>query len=237
MNKSQALRAIQQIPLVRRAVVSLSESGVLGSAKEGRLGVDTLGHREYVGGNWEQVGEHQLAFMKRRGLQPQHVLADVACGALRGGAKFIAYLDPGNYLGIEKEAALVKRGIDVELPSELHEEKSPEIVVSPSFEFHLFSKAPDYSLAHSLFSHLNLDEIALCLQNLRAIVSPGSEFYASFFRSKSESPNYQTSHAHRSFLYTTQQMSGMGVETGWAADFLGGWGHDGGQVMMRYVAH
>jgi hypothetical protein len=66
-------------------------------------------HRGYVGGKWDEIGKLQSDFMVARGLAPEHVFLDVACGSLRGGVQFIKYLDPGNYVGVEKEHTLVQR--------------------------------------------------------------------------------------------------------------------------------
>src|ERR1700751_5555007 len=104
---------------------------------------------------WERRGQLQFDFLVSRGLRPEHVLLDIACGALRGGVHFIRYLDPGNYLGIEKEAALIRRALAKELPRDVRAEKRPELVVSGDFEFERFSKRANFALAQSLFTHLN----------------------------------------------------------------------------------
>src|ERR1700678_1283527 len=53
---------------------------------DGALGLNLLGHREYVGGLWEVIGKLQFDFLISRGLKPEHVFLDIACGPLRGGA-------------------------------------------------------------------------------------------------------------------------------------------------------
>lgn len=57
------------------------------------------GPRGYVGGLWHELGELQFRFLVDQGLRPEHVLLDIACGSLRGGVRFVPYLNPGNYLG------------------------------------------------------------------------------------------------------------------------------------------
>jgi hypothetical protein len=42
------------------------------------------GHRESVGGLWDEIGCPQLDFLVEQGLRPHDVLLDVACGSLRG---------------------------------------------------------------------------------------------------------------------------------------------------------
>ena len=53
-------------------------------------------HRELIGGMWEEMGPHQLAFLKGQGLQPHHRLMDIGCGALRLGTLAVDYLERGD---------------------------------------------------------------------------------------------------------------------------------------------
>ena len=74
--------------------------------------MESLDHRAYVGGLWEEIGRLQFEFLLRQGLAPSDCFLDIACGSLRWGVHFINYLDPGNYLGIEKQRRLVELGIE-----------------------------------------------------------------------------------------------------------------------------
>lgn len=110
---------------------------------EGPLGIWLAGHRHYVGGLWDDIGNLQFEFLKSRGLKPHHVLLDIACGSLRAGSHFIPYLNCGNYLGLDKERRLIKLGLEREVQRKLVNEKAPQFVVSDSFEFAKFGKRPD----------------------------------------------------------------------------------------------
>lgn len=164
----------------RRRLLNRLAGGLGWTLSDGRVGVGVLGHREYVGGMWDEIGKLQFDFMVERGLTPEHVFLDIACGSLRGGVYFIRYLDRGNYLGIDKERALIRRGLSTELPPQVRAEKCPEFVVSDAFAFDRLSKRPDFSLAQSLFSHLTAAEVQCCLANLRTAVVPGHRLYATF---------------------------------------------------------
>jgi SAM-dependent methyltransferase len=210
---------------------------VLGARRwmlEGRAGVGVLGHRAYIGGRWEEIGRMQFEFMLERGLRPEHVLLDVACGALRGGVHFIEYLSPGHYLGIDKERSLIRRGLAKELPAQVREEKRPEFVISSSFEFERFSKRPDFAIAQSLFSHLTASDIERCLSKLRPFVAPGHEFYATFLAGDS-ARNPSRSHPQRLFRYEPSELAAMGDRHAWRCEYIGDWGHPRGQVMMRLL--
>ncbi len=197
--------------------------------------LDSLSHREYVGGMWDEIGKLQFDFMVADGLMPSHCFCDVACGSFRGGIHFIRYLEPGNYLGIEKEQQLVDKGVEEEIGEAIFEEKKPEIVISDSFEFARFSKVPDYSLAISLFTHLVPDDIILCLAHLREFVNPGHLFFATFFDEPS-ADNPEESHSNIKFAYPRAEMERSGRDNGWNAHYIGDWKHPRGQLMMKYEA-
>jgi hypothetical protein len=189
-------------------------------AMEGNMGVRMVGHRAYIGGRWEEWGRVEFEFMLSRGLRPEHVLLDIACGALRAGVHFIPYLDAGNYLGIEKERELIRRGLSRELPAEVREQKRPELLVSSTFEFERLSKQADYALAWSLFTHLTPSDLETCLRRLRASVGPEHQFYATFAPGESER-NAARSHAHAAFYYSREELGAMGERTGWHGEYIG----------------
>jgi hypothetical protein len=224
------MRSFKQA-LVRRLQESLNESV---SEESGSVLVDGDGHRDYVGGMWEALGTLQFRFLVDQGLEPQHVLLDVACGALRGGVRFIPYLERGHYLGIEMHQKLIQAGIEKELGQKLHVLKKPEFVVSDKFEFSRFSRQPDFAIAQSLFSHLTAQDIMLCLKNLRAVARPGMKFYASFFESERQEKNAARSEPRGKFLYTRDQMGQFGAATGWSSRYIGDWRHPRDQKMFEY---
>jgi hypothetical protein len=189
-------------------------------ALEGKWGIRMVGHRAYIGGRWDEWGQVEFDFMVAHGLEPQHVLLDIACGALRAGVHFIPYLDVGNYLGVEKERALVRRGLTKELPREVREEKRPELLLTDKFEFERLSKQADFALAWSLFTHLTPEDLELCLAKLRAYVGPEHRFFASFAPGDSER-NASRSHAHAAFYYAPQELEVMGERNGWRCHHIG----------------
>jgi len=193
-----------------------------------------LGLRTYVGGLCEEIGKLQLDFLVGEGLLPQHYLLDIACGSLREGVHFIAYLEPWHYLGIEKEKVLVHAGIEKELGPELNAEKRPTFVISSNFEFHKFGVRPDYALAQSLFTHLTPALIDGCFDKLRETIAPTGAFYATFNEAPSEVVNPDKPHDHDSFWYTRRQMLEFGDRHGWLGEYIGDWHHPRNQKMIRY---
>jgi SAM-dependent methyltransferase len=206
-----------------------------GIIPEGKVGLKVLGYKNYVGGRWEEIGKLQFDFLVSQGLKPCNTFLDIGCGALRGGKRFIEYLNKGNYLGIDKEKDLIKTGIEKVLGDELYREKNPEFVISDSFEFGKFSKKPEYALALSLFTHLTSKDITLCLSKLRKLVNLGHVFYATFFEGESEK-NPLKSHSLDHFDYFKEEMVAFGKTTGWDSEYIGNWNHPRKQMMIKYIA-
>ena len=163
------------------------------------------------------------------------MLCDVGCGSLRGGRRFIEYLDRGNYLGLEGEEDLVELGLRHELDPTVREEKAPEFVISYGFEFRRFSKSPSHALAVSVFSHLNESDIRRCLENLADHATGPCRFYATYFESERTRPNFRESHPQLAFYHTREKMHGLGRDAGWTTTFLDDWASPSGQLMMRFA--
>lgn len=222
-----------------RAILNekMNEKTAAAIPPEGIETINAIGHRDYVGGLWEEVGQLQFNFLVAQGLKPEHTLLDIACGSLRGGVHFINYLNPGNYLGLDKEQELINRGIEHELGNAQQAEKQPEFVISDCFEFDHFSKVPDYAIAQSLFTHLVEADIKACLKNLKAFAGDKSlTFFATFFECETpQKGELDTSHSHAKFEYTRAQMEQFGKETGWQVEYIGDWNHPRGQKVARFV--
>lgn len=201
---------------------------------EGESGIQKIGHRNYVGGMWDEIGSMQFDFLVMQGLKPQHRLLDIACGALRLGVKAIPYLEPGHYLGIEKEATLVKAGLEVELDPAVRAEKRPNIVVSDAFEFERLGAKADYAMAQSLFSHFPPGLIGQCFSKLRPHMAEGSVFFATYFETQSPIRNPDVPHDHGFFAYTRSEMCGFGEANGFEAEYIGDWKHPREQVIVAY---
>lgn len=201
---------------------------------QGQEGITTLGHRDYVGGLWDEMGRHQFEFLLAEGLQPNHYLLDIACGSLRAGVHIIPYLDNGHYLGIDKEEGLIKAGVEHELGLELRELKKPQFVVSSNFEFEKFGVQPHYAIAQSLFTHIPMSLIDICFKKCRQCIRDDGFFYATFFQADQEIDNPSQPHDHAFFAYTRQRMERFGTDNGWVAEYIGDWNHPRDQVMVRF---
>jgi SAM-dependent methyltransferase len=205
---------------------------------EGVEGVRKLGHRGYVGKQWDEPGVRQFEFMKRRGLTEDSVLLDLGCGSLRGGVHFIPFLKPGHYLGIDKESSLIAAGTEKELGHGQLIERRPELVVSDAFEFERFSKVADLAVSISLFSHLNRRDARCALTRLAAWAGSGLRLYATFFVAEDgpKRRNPPASHAHATFRYTEEEIRTFGAAAGFSVRHCEAW-HDplANQKMFEFV--
>jgi SAM-dependent methyltransferase len=197
-------------------------------------------HRNLVGGLWEEVGELQLRFLESRGLQACHSLADIGCGALRGGLHFIRFLEPDKYCGLDINASLIAAGQkEIEAAGIWH--KKPNLLVDDQFDLRRFQRTFDYGIAVSLLTHLYLNHIARCFRRIADVMHPGSKFFCSFFESPTEACVDQVFHPiggyttyfdsdpfHQSFVELRDLASHCGLK----ATYIGEWGHPRDQRML-----
>lgn len=207
--------------------------GAADSRPVGAEGVTQLGHREYVGGRWDEIGRLQFEFLRAHGLRPEHVLLDVACGSLRAGVWLIPYLNANHYWGLEKEQELVDAGLSRELPSQVRESKSPRFLINAEFDVAGMDRHADFIWIHSLFTHLPLDVIEHCLMRLKLAATRETKCYATFFETLTERENLSTSHDHETFFYTREELSACARRAGWTVIYIGEWGHPRGQRIVQ----
>lgn len=204
----------------------------------------TDAHREKVGGLWDEVGALQMAFLRSEGLRPQDALLDVGCGCLRGGVHLVAYLEPGRYYGIDRDAQLVRAGLEIELPrAGLAGRLSPDhLLVDDAFEVGRLGATFDVAWAQSLFTHLTPPDIRRCLEQVARVVRPGGRFYATFFRAGDDvsvpvthQPGGIVTHPDMDpYHYRFHDLAALADGLPWRATDLGGWSHPRAQQMARF---
>lgn len=176
-----------------------------------------LDHRDYVGGNFDEIGKWQFDFLTETlGITPATKFLDIACGSLRLGKHIIPYLNADCYYGIEAVEEILEKGIQHEL-DDTNKNKNPSYCVNDLFDFS-FCPGYDVAWANSLFSHLTIKDITLCFNQLKTISTPKSVFYFTFFETSNntqEQNNPETSHARKDFYYTYQTIVNTAKSTGW----------------------
>jgi SAM-dependent methyltransferase len=146
--------------------------------------IERATHRAFVSGGtgdlWERGGLGQLNFLKAQGLKPEHRFVDIGCGALRAGRFLVDYLDAGNYYGVDANRDLIQIGYDREFSDE-QRAKLPAANLRANDRFNAdFGVQFDMAIAQSVFTHVSLNHMRLCLHRMAKVMRPGGVFYASF---------------------------------------------------------
>lgn len=206
--------------------------------------IEAGAHRQFIGGVWDTHGEHQVDYLKTQGLLPHHRMVDIGCGPFRAGRHFIDYLEPAHYYGVEANHSLIQAGYDVEL-TDAQRAKLPMTNLRANDRFDANFGVPfDYAIAQSVFTHVSLNHIRLCLHRLAPAMREGGSFYATFFMRPTSTPIDAVIPSKRGKPFFNEknvfwQYSG---DLAWAASFgpweyhyVGDWGHPAGQKMARFV--
>ncbi|MGA0545430.1 class I SAM-dependent methyltransferase [Brevundimonas sp. VNH65] len=199
------------------------------------------GHRGVVGGMWDAIGPLQRDFLIAQGLAPHHAMIDIGCGALRGGVPLTAYLDPGNYYGVDISAALIEAGYVNEITPAGLADRLPRHHLRVTDDFDVaFGRRFDFALAVSLFTHLTLDYLTRCLDRLGSEMDAGGRFYFSVFEGEAsqarlEHPHGIVSHPDRDPFHFSQGALAGAAPDGWRFDWIGDWGHPRNQQMARFT--
>lgn len=202
-------------------------------------------HRRTIGNmpRWELLGDLQFEYVKAQGLEPHHYFLDVGCGPLRGGIRFIDYLEPGHYYGVEKDAAVLEEARRVELPRHGLEGKRPELVAMEDFDFRRLGQTFDYALAQSVFTHLPLNNIIRCLMRIEEALNEGGRFYATIWENPEgkrqlddiHHPTGKVTHFDSdSFHYDFPTFRWICEGTRLTVENLGQWGHPQNQSMLVF---
>lgn len=202
-------------------------------------------HRTMVGGRWDDRRGDQLEFLTSRGMLPEHRLLDVGCGVFRAGRHFIDYLEPAHYFGIDANHALMQTGYDLELSDAQRARLPIENLRNTDRFFGEFGVEFDYAIANSVFSHISLNHVRLCLYRLAPVMKPGGSFYATFFERKNRFPLDEVSKPTKKgkayfteknlFWYYRGDLRWAASFGPWKVRYVGDWGHPANQKMMQFI--
>lgn len=191
-------------------------------------------------------GTFQLAFLMARGLQPDSVLLDFGCADLRLGEKAIPFLARGHYFGadlnrrnLDREAAHLRAlGIDL-----------ARTMLIPTIDTRL-DPVPDGSVdlafSNSVFSHLTLNTILLCLGSVAPKLKPGAAYYSSVFLVpegtdptepciwEDHGTSFRTYPARNPYHYTLEAIAAVAGLMGMTCETCPDYGHPI-QTMVRFA--
>lgn len=201
-------------------------------------------HRRVIGGMWDEIGALQLSFLKENGLKPQHRLLDIGCGSLRFGVKASAYLEAGKYWGTDMCVPLMQAGYGKEIVPLSLQDKLPahHLVEDAEFSFHGLPDDFDFVIANSVFTHLPLNDLRLCLFRLgRHLKSPSRFFFTVFMPDKDCEPGKRNpqqdgifTFSHKDpFHYDLEDILHANRGLPWKIRLVGDWKHPRNQKMIE----
>ena len=211
-----------------------------------RAVVASGGHRNIIGGAWEQLGPLQFEYLRDQGLKPAHRLLDIGCGSLRGGVHFVDYLDTARYYGIDVSQALLDAGYAIELTRLGLHDKLPRthLIQTDCFDLTGFDVQFDVAFALSVFSHLSQNHVRLCLHRLAERMAPGGRFHATTFVTE---PHEDWSHPidqarggvrtypdRDPFHFAPEHVHQVCSDTPWRVLSITDWGHPKNQKMIVF---
>jgi len=200
-------------------------------------------HRGRVGGLWDELGTLQFEFLKLQGLKPEHRLLDLGCGCMRGGVKFIDYLNVTNYTGIDINASLLKAG-SAEITEHALTGKQACLVQSDSFGSDKHIGLFDFAISVSLFTHLPSSYIQQALQTVKSKLVNDGLYFATFFVVDDlnalyvptvQLPGDVTTHAHKDpFHFNPHLIEFISEQVGLKCTYIGNWEHPRNQKMFKF---
>lgn len=182
-----------------------------------------------LGDNDSEIGDLQFEFLKAHGLLSDDNMLDIGCGALRGGKRFMKYLNSGNYTRIDINENMIETGKE-KLEDGFLKENDPIFIVNNDLKFSEFSPSNefDYILTQSVFTYLPADDINKRFRNIDPVMNDGSVFYATF--SEGTDPT-----SFVSYGYDASEIVSMAEQHGLEATALPpeAYPHPGGQRMLE----
>lgn len=211
---------------------------------------DIIDYKSWVGGNWDQFGKLYLNFLISQGLNSQHKVLDVGCGCLRGGVKLIQFLNKNNYYGQDINEYLVRMGLEKEVPKYQISDKICKENFCISNDFTLFFQNEvkfDIGISQSVFTHLPLNHLYLCLLNIKDYFKIGAKFFVTFWIISDEKEinneyiwdGIKTTHINDPYHYKKSQIESVAkdslISEFWDYFYIGEWGHPRHQKMFCFI--
>ena len=168
---------------------------------------------------WLALGAMQFDYLLSHGLAPEDRMLEIGCGNLRAGWRFIDYLDPGNYYGIDispdilvaAQQTLVRHRLQRRLPR-LTPVRDLTFDFLPDAHFRVVH-------AHSVFSHAPLPVIEECFAHVGRILEPGGWFDFTFDRTEGAEHHV----LREDFYYHTETLVSLAEKYGLRARFMNDW--------------
>ena len=130
--------------------------------------------------SWEQHGLQFHQYLISQGMRPEDVMLDIGCGNLRIGVHAIAYLNLGNYWGIDISPENIAQGWEFVADHGL-DSKTPHLFVNDDLQFkEMAGTKADFVFANSVFTHIPAHLIEECISSLATTMKATGAFFVTF---------------------------------------------------------
>lgn len=143
----------------------------------GNVAALALSDEDLVGpGDFDRVGAIELAILREAGLEPQHVLVDLGCGAGRLALHAVLFLDRGEYVGIDLSRHALRRAAANLARVQPQPLCRVRWVHNVETSFPLGDRVADLICAFSVFTHIEHEDTYRYLADAARLVRSGGRF-------------------------------------------------------------
>ncbi len=165
------------------------------------------------GAAWKGVRNFQIRFLLDSGLSPNHTLLDVGSGTLRGGIPIIAFLNRGNYWGVDVRSSVFPAARK-ELRKHRLVDKSPNLIECPGFVDLDLGRKFDFIWGFSVIIHMTDEILEESLAFVARHLEDKAVFYANVNCSNREDGLWQGfPSVRRSFSFYEEVATAVGLRT------------------------
>ena len=158
-----------------------------------------------------------LPILFGQGMTEKTRLLDVGCGPLRGGRHLIAFLEKGNYFGIEPEKRMVRIALREEIVKKLGRSflkyKDPKFSYNSDFDFSEFETSFDMIIAIQVFIHCGRKQFCQCLSSVQKFLRSSGKFILSVQIAATDGERDKRPTDHWSYRYASHSGTCYKLET------------------------
>jgi hypothetical protein len=132
----------------------------------------TLGTTNVDEGTVRRRARNIVADLKRAGCTPQHVVVDYGCGSLWVGEALMAYLAPGNYIGLDVADLFYKDGL-ARLSAAFVAGRRPVLrVIDEASLAEARDRRPDFIFSAAVMQHVPPGDLAGYFSRIASMAGP-----------------------------------------------------------------
>jgi hypothetical protein len=132
----------------------------------------TLGIDNVDEGTVRRRARNIVADLKRAGCMPEHVVVDYGCGSLWVGEALMAYLRPGNYIGLDVADLFYKDGLARLTPAFVASRRPVLRVIDDASLAEARDRRPDFIFSAAVMQHVPRAELASYFSRIASMACP-----------------------------------------------------------------